>query len=211
MWLRFCMASLPCAASCNSSCRPGSMRACSCHVRFLCLRSAALVVLCCTGRIPGLTTADFQPGTQQVQVLDSKACSNWSTQAGRGRVFFLAHKPDCKLWEAQFAAFHVQLSCSTLHIHKSSSLKPAVTFEIKFYFWQSISCCQGVTLEPLASFLEPVWNQFNVLPMRMWLSTSVEAGPYYRDRMRALGNIVVPQTGALGMNLLQRLRKASTA
>ena len=186
------------------------MGACSCHVRFLCPRSAPLVVSCCTGRLPGLNSAGFRPGTQlgssaRFKGLQKLIYSGWTRPCllpgAQARLQALGGTASC-------------LSSSKLHIHKSKCCNfRSQQFLLRWSFTsnKSIPCCQGVTLEPLASFLEPVWNKFNVLPMRVWLSTSTETDPRYRDRMRTLGNIVVPQTGALGMNILQRLRIASTA
>ena len=67
----------------------------------------------------------------------------------------------------------------------------------------SYSHGQGMTLEPLASFLQPEWNSLNRLPMHLWLQSDTDT--HYRERMKTLGNVVVPAQGLLGMNLLQRL------
>ena len=60
-----------------------------------------------------------------------------------------------------------------------------------------------MTLEPLASFLQPEWNSLSRLPMHLWLKNDMET--HYRERMKALGNVVVPAQGLLGMNWLQLL------
>lgn len=62
------------------------------------------------------------------------------------------------------------------------------------------SAVQDIPLRPLASFLQPSWNSWNKLPMRMWLTNEME--PSYRDRMHAMGNIVVPACGDLGFEVL---------
>ena len=62
---------------------------------------------------------------------------------------------------------------------------------------------QDIALRPLASFLQPVWNSLNRLPLHRWLQSDYD--DQYRNRMHALGNIVVPAGGKLGLNLLQRM------
>ena len=66
---------------------------------------------------------------------------------------------------------------------------------------------QDMHLEPLASFLQPVWNELNELPIHKWLLLSKSDSESYKDRMKALGNIVVPQAGMLAMNVLQRMAR----
>ena len=62
---------------------------------------------------------------------------------------------------------------------------------------------QDIALRPLASFLQPVWNSLNRLPLHRWLQSDYD--DQYRNRMHALGSIVVPAGGKLGLNLLQRM------
>lgn len=64
---------------------------------------------------------------------------------------------------------------------------------------------QDMHLEPLASFLQPAWNHLNTLPLHQWLILNTADCESYKERMKALGNIVVPQCGMLGMNLLHRM------
>ena len=54
---------------------------------------------------------------------------------------------------------------------------------------------QDIALRPLASFLQPVWNSLNRLPLHRWLQSDYD--DQYRNRMHALGNIVVPAGGKL--------------
>ena len=75
-----------------------------------------------------------------------------------------------------------------------------------FFFWQSLFL-QDIPLQPLATFLQPEWNEWNKLPMRYWLTDSLEDN--HRDRMRCLGNIVVPAGGSLGFELLHRMQMQS--
>lgn len=46
---------------------------------------------------------------------------------------------------------------------------------------------QDIALRPLASFLQPVWNSLNRLPLHRWLQSDYD--DQYRNRMHALGNI----------------------
>ena len=67
----------------------------------------------------------------------------------------------------------------------------------------ALSCPgQGMELKPLASFFRPQWNILSRIPMHLWLTNEIEED--YRDRMKTLGNIVVPLQGELGMNVIAR-------
>lgn len=103
-----------------------------------------------------------------------------SRQARRSRVFFLAHKPGCNLWED---------SCVLMQITAQ------------------LQVLQDIELRPLSSFFQEKFNAWNALPMRLWLVRELDE--HYRARMKSLGNVVVPATGDLGWNLLHRLRALS--
>lgn len=58
-------------------------------------------------------------------------------------------------------------------------------------------------LRPLASFLEANFNGINAVPKHLWLTTDREA--HHEQRMRILGNIVVPSCAALAAEVLRNL------
>ena len=61
--------------------------------------------------------------------------------------------------------------------------------------------------EPLSSFFETRWNEFNQLPLRDWLLSAESLDEQYKNRMKALGNIVVPKSGSLALAMIARMRK----
>lgn len=65
---------------------------------------------------------------------------------------------------------------------------------------------QDVKLQPLSSFLQPFWNELNALPIDLWLINTATEEMDHRQRMKCLGNLVVPAQGALAMDILQRMR-----
>lgn len=62
-------------------------------------------------------------------------------------------------------------------------------------------------LKPLADFSATAFNPLNYLPMSEWLEKSQSENA--QARLKALGNVVVPQCGELGMELLLRLKLLS--
>ena len=70
---------------------------------------------------------------------------------------------------------------------------------------------QDMKLQPLSSFLQPVRNEFNAIPMPVWLRGNTTEDKNHRERMKCLGNIVVPASGALGMEILQMMRLQSSS
>lgn len=62
--------------------------------------------------------------------------------------------------------------------------------------------------EPLSSFFEMQWNEYNQLPLRDWLLSNELCDSQYKNRMRALGNIVVPKSGALALAMIARMRNS---
>ncbi|CAK9066079.1 unnamed protein product [Durusdinium trenchii] len=71
--------------------------------------------------------------------------------------------------------------------------------------WASTSLFD-VKLQPLSSFLQPFWNELNALPIDLWLINTATEEMDHRQRMKCLGNLVVPAQGALAMDILQRMR-----
>ena len=69
---------------------------------------------------------------------------------------------------------------------------------------------QDVEVKDMADFLEPEFNHLNrqpmAQPMATWLSKDSEENQ--RNRLTSLGNVVVPQCGALALNLLHRMMQA---
>ena len=53
-------------------------------------------------------------------------------------------------------------------------------------------------------FLEKTFNSLNAVPKASWLSLEKE-DDQYEERMRILGNIVVPSCGALAAEVLRGL------
>ena len=60
---------------------------------------------------------------------------------------------------------------------------------------------QDFKLEPLDSFFQSEWNHLNHVPMYKWLGAERECD-HYEDRMKLLGNLVVPPCALLGANML---------
>ena len=54
-------------------------------------------------------------------------------------------------------------------------------------------------LKPLAAFVQGEWNWQNRVPMHQWLIE--ECGEDHDERMRILGNVVVPACAELGFDI----------
>lgn len=65
---------------------------------------------------------------------------------------------------------------------------------------------QDIQLRELQTFLPDAWNQVNALPLHQWL----QAEKYSNDeeeRMKLLGNLVVPACADLAGDLLLRMAR----
>lgn len=68
---------------------------------------------------------------------------------------------------------------------------------------------QDLELQPLGSFLHSEFNGGSSIPMDSWLLRTPEDRETYTSRMRLLGNIVIPQCGMLGAEILLRTHRVS--
>ena len=55
--------------------------------------------------------------------------------------------------------------------------------------------------------MQEPFNPTNAVPMCDWLLQNRDDYPTYEDRMKLLGNVVVPQCGALAGDILLRLHR----
>lgn len=68
---------------------------------------------------------------------------------------------------------------------------------------------QDLELKPLASFMQVEFNKPNSLPMDTWLLPNRGDDPsVYEERMRLLGNIVVPACASLASEILLRVHRS---
>ncbi|CAK9036131.1 unnamed protein product [Durusdinium trenchii] len=79
-------------------------------------------------------------------------------------------------------------------LHRKSEMREIILFMVK------------AELRPLSELLQVDWNHWNKLPMSQWLSCATQE--HDRERLKTLGNVVVPACGTLGMSLLLRMSAA---
>lgn len=63
-------------------------------------------------------------------------------------------------------------------------------------------------MQPLQSFYQEEFNHWNSQPMHKWLSPKMDEG-HWDDRMKVLGNLVVPACAALAANMLHAATSAA--
>ncbi len=70
---------------------------------------------------------------------------------------------------------------------------------------------EELSLKPISSFMEHAWGGGYPMPMEKWLLQDMEEEPDYQQRMRLLGNVVVPPCAALAGDLLLRMHRWNSA
>lgn len=126
-------------------------------------------------------------------------------QAQRRRTFFIALADGCKLFQDSLMPF---LSFMTVTV----SVK--VCLECDFWLTVAISikcflpkpCVQENFLLPLDTFFEERFNELNELPMQVWMNQD-RPTEEEKNRLKLLGNIVIPQCGRLAAAIFHRLIK----
>lgn len=128
-------------------------------------------------------------------VFEPKSSNNFTTQAGRLRVFLLAvaQGADPVLPEDKQSAYGRQ-NCSVRRLSFSKQTCGNT-------FWR----LWGVQDMPdIDHFLrKPTWNESNAPPLHKWLCE--QKGDAHKARMDTLGNMVVPQQAFLAMSVLGRM------
>ena len=62
---------------------------------------------------------------------------------------------------------------------------------------------EDVEMVPLSAYTDASWNRLNAVPMYQWLSCDQPDNA--AERLKALGNVVVPRQAALGSAILRRM------
>ena len=75
----------------------------------------------------------------------------------------------------------------------------------KHTFLSSFALSQALELRPLASFFETIFNEKNKIPMDAWLTAKLNKEEEHENRLKALGNIAVPQAAQLASEILLRI------